>query len=736
MIELSAYTKNFLSHPIENEKHLLIEHLITVATRAEKFFSKTKFKNKRIVFYSGLLHDIGKLNPFYQELFNEIKDRDKLTKDLQKKYDQVHSPLSAWAADKLLSKNLGLDTESISKILILIYGHHSKIRNSLGGYDENPLFLNSKNQMIPNLKEFSDQISKISEFSGLSWDTCLEKFKRPVNFDVALKQTSDNGIKSFLEMMTAFSCLLQADRGSFTEIPDYKFDLKINTETLKNDSKLAELRTEFQKQVIENFDSNEPLIIINAPTGIGKTKVFLDLISKYSKDKNVERVFYFSPLLALTDDFEKKLLKVISKEDIDQILSYNHIFAGTIEEKRRFENGLGDSIKWSFPIETFNKKFVVTTTQRLLMTLYSNKQRENLKLASFQNSILIIDEIQTIPKFILANLKQILLNLNQYLGTKSIFVSATIPNEISDLKQVKVDDSIIQKYLEITKKSINMDQLELQNIPSLRTLVMANTRKKAVNIFSQICDIHKDKTVLYLSTGIRKKDRKAILDEVSNKEKNDFILVSTQVVEAGVDISFSNIYREIAPLDSIIQVMGRLNREGVESQAKLIVYESDGDYKPYSELEFTESFKHIRKISDSLELYSNLPKYYKNISAKNTSNTNKIAEIESYIKKLDFEEVWSFVNRHVLLDDEKDTVFVPDSDEWDNVKFALMNNLPKDTYKKYGLFTVSLPFGIKIDYHMYFDNELLEKNILLPKKEMLDQVYDKTMGLDKWLMTS
>ncbi len=735
MIMLSASTREFLSHPIEQEKHSLIEHLVTVAKTANHIFSQTDFNDSKIAYYAGLLHDLGKLNPFYQELFAKINNRDKLEKKLAEKYSQVHSPLSAWAADKLLSKDLGLDNNTISKILVLIYGHHSKIRRMLGEVSLGNTFLQSKKDMIPNIVEFEKQVSEIKEFCGLRWNNCIEKFQRPVSFDVTLKAEKETALDSYLEMSVAFSCLLQADRGSFSEFEEPKFDLKMNTASLVTESVLANLRTEFQKQVMNNFDYNQPIIVINAPTGIGKTKVFLDLISKYGHDKDIRRIFYFSPLLALTEDFEKKLgLSIPNKEDRDQVLIYNHMFAGSIEEKKSFENGKREHTKWSFPIESFNKKFVITTTQRLLMTLYSNKQRECIKLASFRNSILIIDEVQTIPKYLLANLKKILLKLNQYMGTKTILVSATIPHEISNLKKVNVSDALLERYHDVTKKSISFETLDLQKLTIKRTLLMANTRRKAANLFSQVVSIHPEHKVLYLSTGVRKKDRKKILNDITNT--GDFILVSTQVVEAGVDVSFSHVYREAAPLDSIVQVMGRLNREGKEPNAQLIVYESDGSYRPYSELEFSESLNKIKKITDSKTLYSVLPEYYSLIASTNQKNLNLLNELENYIAKMDFEQVWDFVNRHVFLDDEKDTVFIPDIEQWDEVKEALINSLPKDTYKKFGDLTASLSSGTSFNNKDFFDDELLEQNIFLPKKEHLAEVYDKNMGLDKWLVTN
>jgi CRISPR-associated endonuclease/helicase Cas3 len=733
---LCACTREFLSHPIEDKKHSLIDHLIQVGKTSQQLFSQTCFKNKEISFYSGLLHDIGKLNPFYQELFNATQDRKKIEEQLSVKYVQQHSVFSAWAAEKLLFKS-GLEYELIDKILVLIYGHHSNIRRSLGEIAKGEQFITSQKDMISNIQNFSTQVLQKPEFSRLNWTSCMDKFSRPIAFDVTLSSTEDHDIDDFLEMSMAFSCLLQADRGSFEDWSVPKFDLNLDTNNmiknnLANPTKLGSLRTRFQKEVMRNHDVSDPVVVINAPTGIGKTKIFLDLVAKYKDDKKIERVFYFSPLLALTEDFERKFAKTVPDEQKDDVLYYTHLFAGTLEEKIKDGSGIRNSNRWVFLNESFNKKFVITTTQRLLMTLYCNKAREKLKLASFRNSVLIIDEVQTIPKFILSNLKKILIKMNQYMGTKIILVSATIPHEIRDIKKVAIPDDILSSYLEQTQKQIGIEQLVISAIPINKTLIMANTRKKAVNLYIQVIQEYPTSKIHYLSTGVRKKNRSKMLEEI--KDWNNFVLVSTQVVEAGVDISFSNIFREVAPLDNIVQVMGRLNREGTDSNAKLVIYQTDNDPIPYSPLEFAESWSRIHNIHSSKDLYDILEQYYSEISARNSRNIDNTVELENYIRRMDFGNVWDFVNKHVFAEDDKDTVFVPELENWDEVKNVLMTNLTKDAYKKFGEFTASLPVSVDKIGRELFDQDLLEKNILLPKKENLETVYDENMGLDKWLV--
>ena len=373
-------------------------------------------------------------------------------------------------------------------------------------------------------------------------------------------------MKEFLEINTLYSALLQADKGSFKEWKTPMFDISLNTWTLiKKGSYLEDLRGLFQKQALENHDPLLDINILHAPTGIGKTKVFLDILERYMKNRKFERVFYFSPLLALTEDFEKKIARTI--KNTDDILIYNHLFSGTLlekeEELQKQDEDKSHREEWLFEYESFNEKFIITTTQRLLITLFSNKSANKLKLLSLKNSILIIDEIQTIPKFIIPHLIGFLQHLSKYMKSKILLVSATIPFELSDLPEIKISDSILKSYLEKTQKNISFTENLI--LPDLsdnerRVLIMANTRKKTANIFNRIKrqrqekmigDSYNTRQVFYISSGIRKKDRIKIINELTpskeqleNQKPIGCIIVSTQVIEAGVDISFSHIYRE------------------------------------------------------------------------------------------------------------------------------------------------------------------------------------------------
>ena len=117
-----------------------------------------------------------------------------------------------------------------------------------------------------------------------------------------------------------------------------------------------------------------------------------------------------------------------------------------------------------FEDESFNRNFIITTTARLLMTLYSNRNNDKMKLISLRKSLLIVDEVQTIPKFILSNLVEYLQKLAKFLHCKIVLVSATIPYPLQSLPKIEVDRSIFDKYQTITKKEIIFSQRQIKDI--------------------------------------------------------------------------------------------------------------------------------------------------------------------------------------------------------------------------------------------------------------------------------
>lgn len=728
----------FLSHPKFNQIHKLSEHLDRVAKNIDKLLNNINIskESKRYAHFAALLHDIGKLQPVYQRLFNvgSQKELDDLIKWDESFKKRQHSIYSAWVLYKIVSDEYEVP---FSQAVTIVASHHTRL-----------VIPSGKDKKIDD--EFYDNLKKFIKEPTKS----LESVKDPISFQ-GLRLKNDNGkdtFEEFLNINIMFSALLQADRGSFnnkSDVPSFIDDsgnllISFDTKNLLKDAPLSDLRTNFQNYVLGNVNLDNNLIVIEAPTGIGKTKLFLDIIKKYKTKK--DRVIYFSPLLALNDDFEKKLHSIIDKSNEKNILVYSSVFTGTLNDKS--DENYSYQSKDYFDLESLNYPFVITTTERLLITLFSNLTIDKLKLLSFANSILIIDEIQVIPAFLIGPLIKILYALSEKLNSKIIILSATIPYAIKSLMKYMQNSQIIgpkedlkKEYLEKTKKMINYSELDYESIISFlskerknskKILIMFNTRRKALEFVRCLKNNFK---FYYITSGIRKCDREQIIEQI--KYMNNILVVSTQTLEAGVDLDFQRIFRELAPLDSIVQVIGRLNRENNFKDAVLTIFkikDLKNYWVPYQQHYVKRSCEFIRRgINNSVALYDNLENYYNTIYNENKLDENESNNFELGIKNLNFDECRNNVVKQ-LNDEYGDSIFIPiTNEEYNNMRNEFLSKSKSEinkAYKKYAKFQAKLPGKIdKLDFMQYLDEDLAKQNIFVLKPDSRE--YDKQVGLDK-----
>jgi len=750
---MTTDSEDFLARPknsLDNNSGL-IEHSLKTAQSARGLTTSLGLGDT--AFYAGLLHDIGKLNPYYQILFSSGQ--------INNDYLKAHAIFSALAVHRLLNVDI-LPTCSQKQVLFAVAGHHSKLTQFTKSLEyinyDKARFEKSRIDTCDNLQRFSQKIRDFDEFKDLAWDRCIRKFQPPLNEADFIAEHA-GFVLDFLDFSSVFSALIQADRGSFFEWATPAFGINLNTNVMvRKGSRLSDVRMGFQSYILSENSFQHNMMILKAPTGIGKTKMFLDIVNKLSGTISFERVFYFSPLLALTDDFEGKLFNakedssVLNQADAENVLVYNHAFTGNLLKKRQSkdsgvlfdiesENPEFFKTKEYFERESFNKQLIITTTQRLLMVLYSNAPADKEKLLSFKNSFLIIDEVQTIPKVLLPNLITLLERLTTKYNSKILLVSATIPDELRKLPTLATHQELEETYMQMTAKRIEYrDTLDASEVTLLnndaRTLFLFNTRRKALSFFEQIRSFKSD--VLYLSSGIKKCDRSNIIQK-NLQGRDPVTVVSTQVLEAGVDVSFSRMYREMAPLDNVVQAMGRLSREGECSDPVLTVFRVDDNYKPYSQLELEEAKILIPKLTSSKDLYAILPAYYAKVSAENVRNKNLVKELDDKMQRLNFEGVWDFVKKNALPAQLGEPILVPNLSEYDEIRQQfLSSDSSKDRgklYTRYAESMAQLPRSYdKIDgLAVLLDEELLDLDVLLPKKEFLDTVYDPKVGLDKWV---
>lgn len=736
----------FLSHPIFNKKHSLVQHSIEVAKKTREILDETNLDISELGFYAGLLHDIGKLNPIYQQAFSEndeLSVKKKLS-ELDNEYIRMHAPFSEFMSQGLLDQKIQ-SQENKDSISAVIYYHHGSLKRTFPNNRNDKRIFVTQEKIAESLKEFQKETLGEEEFVPLDWNRCHTKMTGKLSSHFDLQEYRGDYFDVYIKNSCLFSALLQADQGSFKDWKLLPFDINIQTSELASSkASISDFRTKFQTQVIANIDLSNAINLLEAPTGIGKTKAFLDIITKYKNQMSLERVFYFSPLLALTDDFEKKLREqhVISEDQMGRILEYTHLFSGTLEDKKSNSDENFITYNWSFEDESFNQNFIITTTARLLMTLYSNKNKDKLKLISLKKSLLIIDEVQTLPKFILPNLISYLEKLAKFLDCKILLVSATIPHHLRHLPKINIDKNIFEEYLANTEKKITFSpQLQIGNTCGKQILVMANTRRRASQIYLEYIKKFPENKIFYLSSGIIKTDRVCRINDISSmlKKKHDVLCVATQVIESGIDISFSHIFREAAPLDSVVQVMGRLNREMEYSDALLTIYQQVDDPLPYNEIEYNESVPILQKIQNSKDLYNELEAYYKKITERNQSDRNRAKFLEDDMKDMDFQTIWEKVRKYAYEEYERDTVIIPpDIATLAKIRKQILDKgkITKEIRRNCAKYSATLPINSHDPKIVnMFDEQLMELNLLIPKHQYLSVIYDsKGLGLDKWLI--
>ncbi len=736
----------FLSHSKFNEKHSLVKHSIEVAKKTREILDETHLDISELGFYAGLLHDIGKLNPIYQQAFSE---NDKLSVERKlsepdNEYIRMHAPFSEFMSQGLLDQKIQ-SQENKDSISAVIYYHHGSLKRTFPNNKNDKRIFVTQEKIAASLKEFQKEALGEEEFVDLDWNRCHTKMTGKLSSHFDLQEYSRDYFDVYIKNSCLFSALLQADKGSFKDWKLLPFDINIQTsEFASSKTSISDFRTKFQTQVIANIDLSNAINLLEAPTGIGKTKAFLDIITKYKNQMSLERVFYFSPLLALTDDFEKQIKEkhVIPEDQMGRILEYTHLFSGTLEDKKSNSDETFIKYDWSFEDESFNQNFIITTTARLLMMLYSNKNKDKLKLISLKKSLLIIDEVQTLPKFILPNLISYLEKLAKFIDCKILLVSATIPHHLRQIPKINIDKNIFEEYLANTEKKITFSsQLQIGNTDGKQILVMANTRRHASQIYLEYIKKSPENRIFYLSSGVIKKDRVCRIDNllVLLKNKQDALCVATQVIEAGINISFSHIFREAAPLDSIVQVMGRLNRDMEYSDALLTIYQQVDDPLPYNEIEYNESVSILKKIQNSKELYNELGAYYKKITERNQSDRNRARFLEDDMKDMDFQTIWEKVRKYTYEEYERDTVIIPpDVTTLAKIRKQILDKgeITKEIRRNCAKYSATLPINAHDPKIVnMFDEQLMELNLLIPKPQYLSVIYDsKGLGLDKWLI--
>jgi CRISPR-associated helicase Cas3/CRISPR-associated endonuclease Cas3-HD len=611
---LVADLRSYRSHP---DKKLL--------THAKGVVEGTKERTALdIAEIAAIFHDVGKLNPHFQQ---------KLDDEEPDGYAN-HSYLSAFAFLCYFQKNeqqirsgFGEDREWIGSVLALIARHH-------GNLPDFPKILNEDEveQLLGFLDEAdglpaSEMVAEWLEHEPFSMDQQVEAVRQFCQLENIAQLVNDIGepLRFYQETQFAFASLIAADKtdaGGYSRhqqaVPDFcaQYGNKLNSHLngLSQDSALNRKRTAMRKEACATIREtlqehpDQRVFSLTAPTGAGKTLMMLALARELIEARGDLRIIYALPFLSITEQveevlkgsedeegifegLEKHVRRIDSKaqrDDADDLLKRTD--AGDTEAMRQL-------LAEQFAEDTFDYPFIVTTFVRVFETLVSNHNATLLKLPSFSRSIMLIDEIQALPPrlygFFVAYLDAFCRRFDAY----AIVSTATMPNfELSEgsshdlqtffegyqspqehelLSTEHFDDPLFDRY-EITPAGdgfTSVDELAgMVRNEDESVLVVLNTIQDTHDLF-ELLRYDSDAEVILLNTHFIPADRR---DKITRCQKADerVILISTQLIEAGVDISFPVLYRDVCPVPSVVQAAGRCNRnrESAHRRGRVVLF--------------------------------------------------------------------------------------------------------------------------------------------------------------------
>jgi len=774
-----GYGMEYIAHFKFDNRKLLIqsikEHSENVQELCTNSFNILKLNS--FMNMVAILHDAGKYSDDFQNYIKTAINKtqkgtyDTWIKDVEK---NDHGVYGAYFINSNYGKSSGIEKIVADIMSMVICYHHGGLPDCISGYK------------IPMIDRFNEKCDKkqyklvierfISENSNINFDKLFNDACKEFEIIFNNLKQFDNE-KTFiinLIIKLLYSVLIDADRTDtclfmtdekiqslhlFNNLEKYiaKIESKLERfNEIKVTSELEKVVKKTRNIISENClqASVKPVGIytLTVPTGGGKTLSSLRFALNHAKKHNLKRIIYILPYTTIIEQNANVVRDVLDCNN--ELLEYH---SNVIEENKNEDNELLMQ-KWDYPI-------IFTTMVQYLNTFYAKGTQDIRRLHNLCDSVIVFDEIQKVPVKCISLFNSSVNFLNKICNSTAILCSATQPqlfetkiplikqadceiiNNVSEcfnnLKRMNVRDKRVPGgyTYEMVSEFIS-DLSEINN----SILVVANTICDAENIYESV-KIQSDSFKIYLlSTRLCPAHRKMLIEEIKEKllKKEKIICVSTQLIEAGVDISFDTVIRCLCGLDSIAQATGRANRHG-ESDVKksYIINLKDENISKLPEIKLGAT--HCIEVLDefrrkpgkfgnellstiAIKRYFNL--YYNDIEIKKHMDYKIESESESIYEMLElktnrntyyFEKEnkqfplsinyrFKTASKHFkVIDDNTKTIIVP-FEKGENIITSLINN--SSLKYKISLLKKSQQYSVNI-YEQIF-NKLEEENAFIP----------------------
>jgi CRISPR-associated endonuclease/helicase Cas3 len=785
MATSSFYDTESYSHPDErlgNHLQRVAFNAIEATRRIDAVFTIIEGDLLgRAVALAAALHDLGKATTYFQ---NYLLTDEPYDNDLK-----AHAKISAIVTRNMLSEMINNSVQDpILKFylplitFLAVKRHHGNLENLV---DENYVLRQQKdievfNKQSQSLNQRDIELISRLVFETTGWEKSLSTLIK--EFDIK-KFVSSIGItfqepkfrklepnkklEYYFLALTIYSTLLYSDKKDVI-IGEKQFLLPTLPEnTVENyRSKMG-----FEKNVkginvykenayfgvldkiTNSFDLQNRIYSITLPTGLGKTLTSLKaaLAIKEKLGDNYKLVFTI-PFTSIIDQTYTIYSDIFGSTKSDIILKHHHL----TEPVYKSGDDTLDINRSEFMIETWDSNVVVTTFVQLFESLITNSKARLLKLPNLAHSIIILDEVQNIPYKYWRLINNTLKVFSRIYDVYFILLTATQPLIFTPGEEIDELVPDYEEYFKIFNRTRLFQRLDepfdsIEDLmgeivlfdrenPNKNILVILNTRANSMYLFELLTTAFPEDQLYYLSSSISPYERKIIIEQKikNNRNVKRKILVSTQLIEAGVDISFDVVFREIAPIDSILQSAGRANRYGKEgSPAPVIIFRFAKNLDKSSLIYGVELINVSKNIItnfvpavglEELHYLTLIGEYFKSLKG---FSENLECPILNAVEALNFKDIGDFS----LISENKDMVSIflllnEDAQRvWQTYKEIRRKNIPSyEKKKEFGLikavfydFVINVPVKEKERINIF--NKEPEFGFYVWDPEMDDQFY-------------
>ncbi len=563
----------FYAHTNGSDKanwQALIDHLRNTANLASEFGADAGVAELAGV--TGWLHDLGKYSLEFQQRLEG------------KRISVDHSTAGAVELRRIYQ---GTPYEPLVTLLAYcITGHHTGMLD-YGSVTDLP----QDGTLMARLK------TDLREYRHFTDEIDLAQLKMPQQLHIRPLPKHPGFSFAFLTRMI-FSALVDADfqeteefvcgkkpRGGYVDIPVLQG--RFNEFLKKFDNPRREIdrvRTETLHSCVSNAALSPGFFTLTVPTGGGKTLASMAFALNHAAQHGLKRIVYVIPFTTIIEQNARVFKEILGEENI---LEHHSNFDW--EQKRKQAEELPDNqtnstyAKLKLAAENWDIPIVVTTNVQFFESLFANRSSRCRKVHNLAKSVIIFDEAQMIPReYMIPSMNAVWELVTNY-GSSAVFCTATQPElkkflpegtQLTELAPNPQDLFDFYKRVEVQSLGRLNDEELLQRLNNHnQVLCIVNTRRHAKGLFDGLTG----EGAFHLSTLMCPAHRKEVLEEVRRRLKEDrpCRVISTSVMEAGVDVDFPVGYRALTGLDSINQAAGRVNREMRHGLGQLFIFEPD-----------------------------------------------------------------------------------------------------------------------------------------------------------------